>query len=118
WPLGNQRRTPTLPKCAWVLRVSHLRTPAHRLCQHGSRNPIGRALQETPDEWAANAETHHQELVDAQMIHQAELVVRIGFPGPVDFHRARGLATGGVAQVCRDATILPLELLDCIEGRV
>src|SRR6202023_3624012 len=91
-PLSNQRRTPALPKCAWVLRVAHLRTPAHGLRQHGCGNTIGCALQETPDEGPANAETHHHELVDAQMIHQAELVVGVGIPRPTDLARAGGLA--------------------------
>src|SRR6202023_3030318 len=113
-PLSNQRRTPALPKCAWVLRVAHLRTPAHGLRQHRCGNTIGCALQETPDEGAANAETHHHELVDTQMIHQAELVVGVGFPRPVDLYRAGGLAAGGVAQVCRDRAILSLELLNRI----
>src|SRR5436309_11681158 len=52
------------------------------------------------------------------MIHQAELVVGIGCPRPVDLDRAGGLAAGGVAQVRRDAAILSLELLNGVEGRV
>src|SRR5205085_11043560 len=52
------------------------------------------------------------------MIHQAELVVGIGVPRPVNLDRAGGLAAGGVAQVRRDATILSLELLDRVKWRV
>jgi hypothetical protein len=52
------------------------------------------------------------------MIHQTELVVGIGFPRPVDLDGPGGLAAGGVAQVCRDAAILSLELFDGIKGRV
>src|ERR1700674_1566282 len=52
------------------------------------------------------------------MIHQAELVVGVGFPRPVDLDRAGGLAAGGVAQVRCDAAILSLELLNGVEGRV
>ena len=52
------------------------------------------------------------------MIHQAELVVGIGLPRPIDLDRAGGLAGGGVAQVRRDAAILSLELLDRVKGRV
>src|SRR4029077_6032297 len=66
----------------------------------------------------ANAETHHRELVDPQMVHQAELIVGIGFPRPVDFARTSRLAAGGVAQVRRDTAVLPLELLDRVERRV
>src|SRR5215813_8747411 len=116
--LSNQRRTPALPKCAWVLRVAHLRTPAHGLRQHGCGNATRCALQKTPDEGAANAEAHYRELVDPKMIHQPELIVGIGFPWPVDFHRTSRLAAGGVAQVRRDAAIFSLELLDGVERRV
>src|SRR5580704_7927660 len=52
------------------------------------------------------------------MIHQADLVVGVGFPRPVDLDRAGGLAAGGVAQVSCDAAILSLELLNGVEGRV
>jgi hypothetical protein len=52
------------------------------------------------------------------MIHQAELVVGVGVPRPVDLDRAGGLAGGSVAQVRRDAAILSLELLNGVEGRV
>ena len=54
---------------------------------------------------------------DAQVIHQAELVVGVGVPGPVDLERAGGLAAVGVAQVGRDAAILVLELLHRVERR-
>src|SRR2546422_9763034 len=43
-PFRGQHRTPALPKCAWVLRVAHLRTPAHGLRQHGCGNASGCAL--------------------------------------------------------------------------
>src|SRR5205823_411055 len=97
---------------------AHLRTPTHGLRQHSRDNTIGRTLQETPYERAADAETHHHELVDAQMIHQSELVVGVGIPRPVDLDRAGGLARGGIAQVRRDAAILSLELRNGVEGRV
>src|ERR1051326_2734579 len=47
----------------------HLRTPAHRLCQHRGGHTIGCALQQTRDEGAANAETHDRELINSQMVH-------------------------------------------------
>jgi hypothetical protein len=49
------------------------------------------------------------------MIHQAEVVVGERLPRPIDFYRTGGLAAGSVAQVRRDAAILPLELLDRVE---
>jgi predicted NBD/HSP70 family sugar kinase len=51
------------------------------------------------------------------VIHQAEMVVGVGIPGPVDLERAGGLAAVGVAQVRRDAAVLALELLDRVERR-
>ena len=52
----------------------------------------------------------------AQMIHQAELVVGVGLPGPINLDRAGGLASGCVAQVRRDAAVLSLELLNWVKG--
>ena len=63
----------------------------------------------------ADAEAHHHELVDAQVIHQTEMVVGVRIPRPVDLERAGGLAAVGVAQVRRDAAVLALELLDRVE---
>src|SRR6266850_991204 len=42
----------------------------------------------------------------------------LAIPRPSDLYWAGGLAAGGVAQVCRDAAILSLELRDRIKGRV
>src|SRR5882724_5784468 len=86
--------------------------------QHGRDETLGCALQQVPDEGAADAEAQHQELPDAQVIHQAELVVGVCVPGPVDLQRAGGLAGVGVAQVRRDAAVLALELLPGVEGVV
>ena len=77
---------------------------------------FGRPPQEVPDEGAADAEAHHHELLDAQVIHQTEMVVGIGIPRPVDLERAGGLPAVSVAQVRRDAAELSLELLDRVEG--
>ena len=114
-PLRDQRRAPAL-HIGLVEQVAHLRTRPAGLRQHGRDDPVGRALQQVPDEGAADAEAHHHELVDAQVIHQTELVVGVGVPGPVDLERAGGLAAVGIAQVRRDAAVLSLELLDRVEG--
>ena len=50
-----------------------------------------------------------------EVIHQAEMVVGIGVPRPVDLERARGLAAIGVAQIRRDAAVFVLELLHRVE---
>src|SRR5262249_7334069 len=98
--------------------VAHLRTRAAGLGQHSRDNPIGCPLQQVPDERAPDAEAHHHELVDAQVIHQPELIVRISVPWVVDLERTRGLAATSVAQIGRDAVVLSLEIFDRIKGRV
>src|SRR6478736_4471615 len=45
------------------------------------------------------------------------MVVGVCIPRPVDLERAGGVAATGVAQVRRDAAVLPLELLDRIKRR-
>ena len=115
-PAGAERRAPALDVVV-VEEVGHLRAEAAGLRQHGRDDALGRPLQQVPDEGAADAEAHHHELVDAEVIHQAELVVGVGVPGPVDLERAGGLAAVGVAQVRRDAAVLALELLDRVERR-
>jgi hypothetical protein len=62
------------------------------------------------DERAADAEAQHHELPDAQVVHQAKMVVGVGVPGPVDLERAGGLPAIGVAQIRRDDAVLALEL--------
>jgi hypothetical protein len=50
------------------------------------------------------------------MIHQADMVVGIGVPRPVDLKRTGGLATLGVAQIGCDNAKLALELVEWVEG--
>src|SRR5262245_51311041 len=114
--LGSDLSGPSLPECTRVVSVAHFRSPAHRLRDDGCRNPIRRALQQTPDEGAANTETHHHELVYAQVIHETQLVVGVRLPWAVDFDRTGGLAAGRIAQVRRDAAVLAFEFTDRIEG--
>jgi hypothetical protein len=78
-------------------------------CDRGD-HAVGRALQQVPDEGAADAEAHHHEPVDAQVIHDAELIVGEGIPRPIDLERAIGRS-----QVGGDAAILVLELVDRVE---
>jgi hypothetical protein len=80
-----------------VEEVGHLRAEATGLRQHGGHDPVGGPPQQVPDEGAADAEAKHHELRDAQVIHQAEVVVGVGVPGTVDLERASGVATVGVA---------------------
>ena len=114
-PALDQLRTPAL-HVVLVAEIRHLRPEPAWLHRHGRHDTIRGPLQEVPDEGTGYAEAQHHELVDAQMIHQAEMVVGIGIPRPVDLERAGGLAGVGVAQIRRDAAVLTLELLNRVEG--
>ena len=70
----EQLRSPA-GHAAIVHDIGHLRPEPDGLCLHGGDNTIGCPLDEVPDEGATNAETQHHELVDAQVIHQTELVI-------------------------------------------
>ena len=57
------------------------------LRDHGRGNALRRPLQEVPDERTANTETHDHKLVDAQMIHDAQMIIGVCIPWPVDLQR-------------------------------
>src|SRR5262249_47265780 len=82
---------------------------------HGGDNAIAGALEQVPDERAANAEPHYHELVDAEVIQHAQVVVGVGIPGALGLERAGGVAASGVAQIGRNTVVLALELRDRIE---
>jgi len=88
------------------------------LRQHGGGDTPGRPPQQVPDERAADAEAQHHKLRDAEVIHQAELVIGMRVPRPVDLERAAGFAAIGVAQIHRDNAVLALELVHRVEGVV
>src|SRR2546422_900696 len=75
-PALDQFRTPA-GHAAIVEECGHLRPESDGLRQHGRDNTIRCPLQEVPDEGATDAEAHHHEFVDAQVIQQAELVIRV-----------------------------------------
>src|SRR5258708_24988835 len=97
--------------------VGRVRPETARLRQDGGNDAVWRPLQEIPDHRSANTEAQHHELANAQVVHQADLVVRVRIPRPVHLERPGRLAFNGVAQVRRDTAVLSLELLDGIEGR-
>ncbi len=75
-PAFDQVRTPAA-HAAVIEKRRHLRPETDRLSQHGRNHTVGRPLQKVPDEWAADTETHHHEFVDAQVIHQADVVIGV-----------------------------------------
>ncbi len=60
---------------------------------------------------------HHHETLDAEMIHQAKLILGVRVPGSIDLHRAGRLAAIGIAQIRRDAAIFSAKLLHRVERR-
>ena len=113
-PPLHQLRAPSL-HVVFVEEIARLGARAARLRQHGGDHAIGRALQQIPDEGPADAEAVHHELVDAEMIHQADMVVGVGIPGAIGLERAGRLAVIGVAQIGGDDAIFARELgrADC-----
>ena len=86
--------------------------------EHRGDDAVPRALQQVPDHGTADAEAHHHEPVDPEMVHQAELVVGEAVPCPLDLERTLRLTAIGVAQVQRDDAIGVAECLQRIEGMV
>src|SRR5262245_40156585 len=82
---------------------------------HCRDDPVTGALQQVPDEGPADAETEHHELLDAEMVHQAEMIVGIGVPRPVHFQRARGLTAFGIPQIRRDHAELVGKFIEWVE---
>jgi hypothetical protein len=54
---------------------------------HRRDDAVAGPLEQVPDERTADAETEHHELADAEMIHQADVVVGVGVPRSVDFEQ-------------------------------
>ena len=78
-----------------------------RLTEHAGHDAIGGPLHELEGKRATDAVAHEEELPDAEVIHQPELVVGEGAPGIVDRDRAAQLAAVGIALVHRDAAEVP-----------
>ena len=66
-------------------------------------------------EAAADAVAHVEELADAEMVHQPELVVGEGVPRVVDRDRAGRIAAVGVALVHGDGRVIMRPIVKCLE---
>ena len=80
-----------------------------RLAQHAGDDALRRALHQLQRKRAADAVAEEEELADAEMVHQSQLIVGEGIPRVVDRDRACGFAAVGVALVHRDAAEVVLE---------
>src|SRR3989454_9719843 len=88
---SGRRLTNSAPQAAFWLSYTTcglLRPDPDGLRHHGRHNTVRGSLQKGPNERPANAEAHHHELIDAQVIQHAEVVIRIGVPRPVDLECA------------------------------
>jgi hypothetical protein len=82
---------------------------ADRLAEHAGDDPLGGPLHQLQGKRAADAVAHKEELRDAEVVHQPQLVVGEGAPRVVDRDRAARFAAIGVALIHRDAAEVVLE---------
>ena len=101
-----------------VHHVRVLRPVADRLAQHGRDDAVRRPLHQLERKRAADAVAEEEELADAEMVHQPQLVVGESVPRIVDRDRAGGFAVGGVALIHRDEAEVVLEFLHRVDDRV
>ena len=87
--VGRRLTTSPAPTRSFGCRSRRWAAPPEpdRVRRHRRDDAIRGPLYEVPDEGSRNAEAEHHELVDAQVIHQTEVVVSIGIPRPVDLER-------------------------------
>ena len=85
--LQAKRRRPAFHVAA-TKQLGHLWPIGARLRMNGRHNTSRSALEQIPDVRAADTKAHHQEFIDAQVIHQAELIIGIGIPRAIHFKRA------------------------------
>jgi hypothetical protein len=83
--------------------------------QHRRHDTIRRPLQQIPDERPADAEAHDRELIDAQVVHQRQLVVSMRIPGTIGVDGSGRLTCVGVAEIRGNAPVFTLELPEAIE---
>src|SRR5215831_2783725 len=115
-PPGAKLFGPNIP-AGIVHHVRVLRPVPDRLAQHARDDALRRPLHQLEGKWAADAVAHDEELADAEVVHQPQLVVGEGAPRVVHRDRARGFAAGGVALVHGDAAEVVLELLHRVDHR-
>jgi len=88
-----------------------------RLAQHGSHDAIRSPLDQLESERPPNAVAHVKEFLDAEVVHQPQLVIRKRAPGIAGGNRSRGLAAVRVALIHRDAAKVILERFHRVEDR-
>jgi hypothetical protein len=87
------------------------------LAQHGSHDAVGGPLDELQPERSPDVVAHVEELLDTEVVHQPELVVRERAPGIAAGNRSRGFAAVRIALIHLDAAEVVLERLHRVEHR-
>ena len=85
------------------------------LAEYRGGDAAGRAFEQLAGKAAADAVAHIEELADAEMVHQPELVVGEGVPRVAGRDRAGGFAAIGVALVHRDNAEVAFQGLGRVE---
>src|SRR5262249_53410208 len=90
---------------------------ADGLTQHGGHNTVGGPLDELQSERSSDAVAHKEELLDIEVVHHRQLVVREGAPGIAGGNRPGGLTAVRIALIHRDAAEVVLEHFHSVEHR-
>src|SRR5437773_1862516 len=98
-------------------RNARTRSMSDRLAQHGGHDATGSPLDQLEPEAPPDAVAHVEELLDAEVVHQPQLVIRKRAPGVARGNRSRGLAAVRVALIHRDAAEVVLERFHRVEHR-
>ena len=84
----------------------------------GRDYPLRGILDQVENHRSGDAEAYDPEPMNAEVIHQPEVVIRVGIPGAVDLQRAAGLAGISVAPVGGDAPEVVFVPFHRVEGRL
>ena len=87
----------------------------NRLAEYGGQDALRRSLNELECKGATDAVTHEEELLNAKVVHQPQLVVGERPPRIVNLDRPGRLSAIRVALVHRDASEIVLEHLHGVE---
>src|SRR5260370_25184873 len=89
----------------------------NRLAEHAGHNAVGSPLHELESKRTPDTVAHEEELSDAEVVHQSQLVVGKGSPRVIDRDRAAGFTAACVALVHRVAAGLLFESLHAVQHR-